>query len=247
MKVLDPHGAFVRHITGEGLEQYSSTGLALSPTSGNLVLINWRTKHVTEISVDGVVVKKFTSDEFREPTSIAVNRHGEIIVADTGLCKLLVFDCSGKLINKIGSKGDKPGQFRVISAVHSCGQTDEILVTDNRLQVFSRAGKFLHEIGGVNAAHDVSLTPGKSHSSRSHTRASYSGVARDADGNILATRTEKGKSPVVQVYTQDKRLKFEIDSFSDKLKRPSGVCIMRDGRVVVADLGNDCIKVYRYC
>lgn len=226
VKILGPQGSFSHHITGVGLEQHSSTGLALTP-SNNLMLINWRTKYITELDHEGVVVQKFTSSEFKEPTSIAVNRHGEVIVADTGLGKLLVFDATGQLICKIGSKGDKVGQFKVISAVY-VSQNDDILVTDTRVQVFNRAGKFVQEIG-----------------SGSKTKGQYGGVTMDSRGNILATRTEKGKS-FIQVFSPGKKLIFEIDSFNDKLKRPSGIAALPGGRVAVADLGNDCIKIFRY-
>lgn len=38
----------------------------------------------------------------------------------------------------------------------------------------------------------------------------------------------------------------EIDSHSSKLRRPSGIAVLADNHLVVVDLGNDCIKKYRY-
>ena len=226
IKILDSQGNFRCHLGGRGLEQHSSTGLALTP-DGNIAVVNWRTKFVTKLNYEGELLHKFTYPDFKEPTILAVNRHGEVIVADTGLCRLLVFDASGNFINKIGVKGDKPGQFKVITSLF-VSQNDEILVTDSRIQVFSRTGKFLQEIG-----------------SGSKTKGQYGGVTMDTHGNILATRTERGKS-FIQVFNPSKKLIFEIDSHDDKLRRPSGIAALSAGRLVVADLGNDCIKVFRY-
>lgn len=226
VKVLDTEGRFLGHISTHGLEQHSGTGMDLSPEQ-NLVILNWRTKHVTEINSDGDVVKKFTCPEFVEPTSVAVNSHGEAIVADNGIGKLLVFNNAGKLVNRIGHKGNKPGQFGLISSVYA-GPSDEIYVTDSRLQVFSRAGKYLHEI-----------------STKSGVKGQYGGVTLDDHGNILATRTEKGKC-FVQVFNKERKWLFDIDSDSERLKRPAGVATLHNQKVVVVDLGNDCIKVFRY-
>ena len=226
IKMLDNDGRFLQHIATHGLEQHSGTGMDLSPNQ-NLVVVNWRTKHVTEINIEGVVVKKFTSPEFIEPTSVAVNSHGETIVADNGIGKLLVFNSVGKLIGRIGQKGNKPGQFNLISSIYT-GPNNEIYVTDTRLQVFSRVGKFMYEI--------TSGTGVKGH---------YGGVTIDHQGNILATRTEKGKS-FVQVFNRDRKWLFNIDSDEDRLRRPSGLATLQNQKVIVVDLGNDCIKIFRY-
>jgi tripartite motif-containing protein 2/3 len=37
-----------------------------------------------------------------------------------------------------------------------------------------------------------------------------------------------------------------IDSHGCKLKRPTGLAVMSDRHLVVADIGNDCIKKFRY-
>ena len=225
IKILDSDLSFVRHIGSHGLEYHSGTGLATTP-QGNLMVVNWRTKYVTELNLQGEVVKKFTSERFEEPISIAVNSHGEIIVADNGLGKLLVYDPQGMLINEIGSKGDKQGQFKLITSIY-VASNDNILVTDTRLQVFSRGGNYLREIAPPTQ------------------KGTYGGVTMDSHGNILATRQEKGKSSVLY-YKGNGELCFVIDSDADKLKRPSGLATTEDGHVLVVDLGNNAIKRFRY-
>ncbi|XP_021366421.1 tripartite motif-containing protein 2-like isoform X1 [Mizuhopecten yessoensis] len=224
IKVIGPKGDFVGHLGPLGLENQSGTGLSLTP-DGNLALVNWRTKYITVVTKDGELVKKFSNPDFVEPIDIAVNSKGEFIVADNGANKVFIFDGNGKLNTTFGGKGDKEGQFKLMCAV-AVGKCDEILVADHRVQVFSKDGKFSRVI------------PDQS-------KGQFGGLNVDAGGFILATKTEKGKS-FVQVLNSSGKLQFCIDSFHDKLRRPSGLATTSDHHVYVVDLGNDCLKKYRY-
>lgn len=227
VKVLDGAGRFVRHLSETGLEQHSGTGMALT-SAGNLVLVNWRTKRVTEITTDGRLVQSFTSPDFVEPIAVAANSVGEIIVADNGVGKLFVFDVNGTFSRTVGGKGDKPGQLRLVSCIYS-DPKDELLVCDHRVQAFSRNGSFLFEFPRSDTS----------------TRSQYGGVTTDHLGNYLLTKSERGRC-FVQVYSPARQWLYNIDSFGDRLKRPSGLVAVGDGHVIVADLGNDCIKKFRY-
>ncbi|KAK3103348.1 hypothetical protein FSP39_018650 [Pinctada imbricata] len=139
IKVIDRDGD-IGHIGPKGLESQGGTGLALMP-DGNLVAINWRTKFVSIISKEGELLKQFTYPDFVEPTDVAANSRGEIIVADNGANKIFLFDSNGKPLTTFGGKGEKEGQFKLISAI-AVGKCDEILVADHRIQIFSKDGKF---------------------------------------------------------------------------------------------------------
>lgn len=227
VKVLDENLRLEQLITGHGLEQHSTTGMALA-NNGNLILINWRTKLVTERTLEGTIVKQFTSPEFVEPISVAVNSHNEIIVADNGVGKLFVFNETGSLLHVIGSKGNRPGQFKLISSVYAT-PGDDLIVCDHRLQMFSRSGQYIGELSASST--------GKG--------GTYGGVCVDKHGSYLATRSEKGRC-IVQVFTASRQWLFDVDSCDDRLKRPSGIVTNCDGHVYVVDLGNDCIKKFRY-
>lgn len=81
--------------------------------------------------------------------------------------------------------------------------------------------------------------------SSKHGAGHYTGVTVDIHGNILATRTDRGKY-FVEVHRTDEELIFFIDSHNDKLKRPSGLIATSDYKVHVCDLGNHSLKTYRY-
>ena len=42
------------------------------------------------------------------------------------------------------------------------------------------------------------------------------------------------------------KLQFWIDSDGSRLRRPAGLACSDDGSVLVVDLGNNCLKQYRY-
>ena len=223
IKVLDLQGNYLRQMANYGLEQRGGTGLTLTP-SNTLMVVNWRTKCVTELTTDGVVINKFTCTDFVEPVSLTVSREGDIFVADNGVNRVWVFNQQGKLTNTLGGKGDKDGQFKLITSMYTTAD-NKIIVTDNRIQVFSSSGKFLHRISGPTAM-----------------KGQYGGITVDCHGNYLATH--QGKS-IVQVFNSQKQWIFDIDSHADRLKRPSGL-VTKDGHVYIVDLGNDCVKKYRY-
>ncbi|KAL8584113.1 hypothetical protein ACOMHN_011728 [Nucella lapillus] len=224
VKVMTHNGDFLRALGPDGLESQSSTGLTLTP-DGHLAVVNWRTRAVTVLTVDGEVVRQFSNPALLEPIDIAINSRGEVIVADAGASKIFIFDPAGSLTTTFGSRGEKDAQFKLISAI-AVGKNDEILVADHRIQIFSKDGKFSRRL----------VDSGKGQ---------FGGLCVDPNGHILATRTERGRS-FVQVLSGGGKPLYTLDSQGDKLKRPSGLAVLPDFRLLVADLGNDCVKKYRY-
>ncbi|KAL3268863.1 hypothetical protein HHI36_007952 [Cryptolaemus montrouzieri] len=224
IKVLDKNLMFIKHITNEGLLGRSCTGIALS--NNGLTVINWRTKYITEMTPDGNTVKSFTHAGFSEPIDIAVDRtYGHILVADNGTSCIFVFDDDGKFLFQVGSKDI----FNSISSV-AIGPAGEIIVADSKVQLFSAKGDFLKVI------YDGGKGKGR-----------YGGLSVDSENRILASRSDhKGKSYLQILSMAEENLNSCIDSQNSKLKRPSGVAVTADNHVIVVDLGNNCIKKYRY-
>lgn len=289
---------FVSHIEGECLGNKSATGIALNMNGSSLLVSNWRTKYITEIELNGNFLRHFTHNDFVEPTYLAVNSKGEILVADNGAKCIFIFHQSGLLARKIeassssssssalparekaaikseestgkissSSKDHKSHSkmkhsnsltkttstaatttaatvtsvtsnsnvttvtgvsFGVIGAL-AVGANDEIIIADSIIHVLSSNGQVMRQI----------YPEGKG-------RGSYGGVATDGKGHLVATRVEKTKS-FIQVFEYNSgQLKFVINSSEAKLKRPSSIATTNEFHVIVVDLGNDCIKKYRY-
>ena len=196
------------------------------------MVINWRTKTVTEISLDGHTIGSFSHDDLKEPIDLAIDQDGQVLVADNGVGAVLVFESSGKLLQTIGSRGTKQGQFKDLSAVtvapkrrhHRC-----------RLAPFkfsgpreSLSGKFIRK-ERARVATEVSLAT--------------------AMGFWLPLGREKAKS-FIQVFRltgdQSGSLYSTIDSHGCKMKRPTGLAVMNDRHLVVVDIASDCVRKYRY-
>ncbi|CAH0554867.1 unnamed protein product [Brassicogethes aeneus] len=224
IKVLNEDMEFVKHITNDGLLGRSCTGIAIS--NDGLVVVNWRTKFITEMTTDGETLKSFTYNAFQEPIDLAVDKsYGHVLVADNGMSCVFVFDAEGKILFKVGKKGT----FNLISSV-TVGPLGEIVVADSRIQVFSAKGDFM----------EVLYDEGKG-------KGRYGGIVVDSDSKILASRTEqKGKAYVQLLSLTDNNLNNAIDSNENKLKRASGVAVTNDNHVIVVDLGNNCVKKYLY-
>lgn len=226
---------FVAHIEGHGLENKSATGIALTISGESLLVSNWRNKNITEVNFRGEFIRNFSHRDFVEPTYLAVNSRGEIIVADNGAKCVFIFHPSGKLSRKISAEPTSPSInkrnmtfFGVIEAL-AIGPNDEVIIADSKIQIFSAEGEPLREI----------FSEGK-------LRGHYGGIAFDEKGHLVATRVEKTKS-FIQVFEYSSgQLKFVINSNEAKLKRPSGLATTNDYHCIVVDLGNDCIKKYRY-
>ncbi|XP_046745215.1 tripartite motif-containing protein 2-like isoform X2 [Diprion similis] len=219
--VLNHDLEFQRHITNEGLDGRSCTGIAISEQG--LVVINWRTRTVTEMTSFGDTIRSFSYNGFQEPIDVAVDRsYGHVLVADNGQSCVFVFDCDGKMLFQVG----KRNTFKLISSV-TVGPAGEILVADSRIQVFSAKGDFSEEI----------YAEGKGR---------YGSIAVDTDGKIVGSRCDKGRSVIHVLKLGGGTLLTEIDSHSSKLRRPSGIAILPNHHLVVVDLGNDCLKKYRY-
>ena len=170
----------------------------------------------------------FTHDDFKEPIDIALDLDDNVVIADNGIGSVLVFETSGKLLKTIGSRGNGRGQFKDISAV-TVAPNGDILVADSRIQVFNSNGDFVREI----------YPQGKG-------KGRYGGLVCDKHGFLLATRTEKAKS-FIQVFKLGTGSLYSlIDSHGCKMKRPTGLAVMQDRHLVVVDIGNDCVRKYRY-
>uniref|UniRef100_A0A0A9XTU7 Tripartite motif-containing protein 3 n=2 Tax=Lygus hesperus TaxID=30085 RepID=A0A0A9XTU7_LYGHE len=241
--------SLVRHIENNCLAGRSCTGVAcwspLNSTTSNcdtppkwdeqnslsswLVVVNWRTKTITRLTSEGMTIDSWTYSEFVEPIDVAVDPvFGHILVADNGPSCVFVFDELGKFLFQLGSKGNKKGCFNLISSV-TVGSEGQIVVADSRIQVFSAKGDFLQEINPDAKG-----------------KGKYGGLAADEEGRVLGSRTEKGRSYVQVVDLSTGEELSTLDSHDSKLKRPSGITAVANRYAVVVDLGNDCVKKYRY-
>nr|XP_046911252.1 tripartite motif-containing protein 2-like isoform X2 [Dermatophagoides farinae]XP_046911253.1 tripartite motif-containing protein 2-like isoform X2 [Dermatophagoides farinae]XP_046911254.1 tripartite motif-containing protein 2-like isoform X2 [Dermatophagoides farinae] len=226
------------HMEEKHFENRAATGIAFCVNSRSLLVTNWRTKNIVKIDCDGRFIGKFGHSELLEPTCIAVNPNsGQILVADNSSNAIFLFQTNGEFVKKITTwvnpNTKKTESLGEINGLCFHPETNDIIVSSEKLLIYSHDGEF--------------IKPLCSDSSNGKSKNRFYGVAVDKANNLLAARADKSRN-IIQVIDYDSGLlKFSIDSNDAKLKRPSCLALTNDDHVIVVDLGNDCIKKYRYC
>ena len=137
--VLDCALRHRRYIQGvAGLEERGAVGLALSGGGESLVVVNWRTRQLTELrttcTTDDAVIRQVTLSTLQEPTAVASMSDGRLVVADNAVGCVSVIDNSGNETRLVGTKSSSPGHLHLVNAVY-CTPNNDVIVCDHRLQV----------------------------------------------------------------------------------------------------------------
>ena len=221
-----------RCIVSDCLSQRAATGMSLTCSQSSLHVVNWRTRRVSRLSTDtGSTLHSFDCDEFIEPTSLSVdNDDGTIFVADNGAHAIFVFTLCGQLMRKIELMDSGSSRSDLITCIYAVSFRQELLVCDHRVRAFSYIGEFLYELPAGD----------------SKGRGQYGGVVVDGNGRYLVSRSERGRA-LIQVFANDRHWMYSIECETrSRLRRPAGLDVNNDGHVFVADLGNNCVRQFRY-
>ena len=141
IQVLTRDGIFLRKFGGHQGQLKSPEYIAIKD---NILYITDSKKNSVQIfTADGVFVrsigKKGTqAGQLRQPTGIAVDNEGNVIVCDKGNQRVQIFDNNGNFMHLFGSRGDIPGQFKQPEgiAITSQGQIIVSDVENNCVQIF---------------------------------------------------------------------------------------------------------------
>lgn len=146
--------------------------------------------------------------------------------------------------NNITQKEDTIEPFGVIRGI-AIGPDDELIVADEcRVRVLQPGDEYVFKRELF-----VQSRPGSHHHHATPHNGRLCSMTYDAQSRQLltlhTTATNSGLPYIQIVDYQTGKTKFIIDSFDSKLIRPS--CLATHGQhVIVTDLGNDCIKKYRF-
>ncbi|XP_071439377.1 tripartite motif-containing protein 2-like [Hetaerina americana] len=224
IKVLTTDLEFIRHIECEDLAGRSCTGVALvrKPDNGketngkknpcNLVLVNWRTKVISEITLDGETVRSFSYPSFVEPVAVAVDSRGHILVADNGTASVIAFDAEGKVLFVIGGKIKSDETGEKVSSSRTQGATASSRPTHgHRAGIGSSSSAVERSKGYFGLISSVAIGPAdeiivsdsriKIFSSsgeylrdvETHGRGKYGAATVDSGGRLIAIHSEKSR------------------------------------------------------
>ena len=89
------------------------------------------------------------------PLGVFVTADSQLFVLDSGNHRIAVFDRSGKMLRKFGSKGQDDGQLMECEGISVHPSSAQVFVTDHnnhRVSVFDSKGQFLRSFGSEGAA-----------------------------------------------------------------------------------------------
>jgi DNA-binding beta-propeller fold protein YncE len=164
--------------------------------------------------------------EVKAPRGLAVDKDGNIYVADTEHQRVVVFDKDGKLIHAWGKQGKDPGDFVAPEDIE-VGPDGHIYVLDSslaRIQVFTPDGQLLGTVGKGGWCSPAGFTIGP-------------------DGMVYVADTCTSR---IVKYTPTGEQKAEFTGGTDanaRFDQPVDVAVGPDGTIYVADLHQRVVKV----
>ncbi|XP_070546615.1 tripartite motif-containing protein 3-like [Ptychodera flava] len=238
VQITDKNGNFKSSFTfTEFPEVFFPIDVTIS-TKDEYVMTDGKNKQVVVSDENGSLIKCF-GEEVKNPGSVAISPvDGSVYISDwewsvedtdeRGHCiKKYTHDFQyvksfGNLITKLGhSKG--PNYLTV-------DNNGNVFVSDFNnccIQVYNPDGHLMYSFGSFD------ISDGKLNGPR--------GIAFDKEGSLYVS--DEGNSSV-QKFDKSGKFICRIDQPEDDLKQPQGLAVTEDMDIVVADWGNDCLKVF---
>ncbi len=202
--------------------------------NGSILVADSELKRIVRLSIDGKTLGSFGEGVLSRPTGLvrdAVNKR--IYVVDTREHNIKVFDDDGDLIDVLGYKGDRAGEFN--APTHITLSKDRLYVTDTlnaRIQVLDLDGEPLSVIG-KRGLYLGNLTRPK-------------GVAVDADDNVYIVESYYDH---LLVFDSKGKFLLPIGGTGNGVGQfylPSGVWKDDMGRIYVADMYNGRVMILQF-
>lgn len=218
-------------------------GVAIDSAGRLFVADTWNGR-IQVFAADGSFVRKWgyfntTHDELGDPLSLfgprglAIDLSGNLLVADTGNKRILLFTPEGELVRQVGGGGVTLGRFEEPTAVAVDPNDGSIFVADSWNQRIQKLDGMLQPLAEW---------PVPSWGSRQLYHKPYVAVA--GNGDVYATDPENFR---VLVYNSAGGLKAAFGSFGVEMNRfalPTGIAWdAATNRVLVADADNQRVQI----
>jgi DNA-binding beta-propeller fold protein YncE len=219
----------------EGYRRFAApTGIAIGPV-GRIFVADADLKQVFVLDLQGKGVGSIGEGVLERPTGLAWDpAEGLLYVADTQDHQIKVFDLTGRLVKRIGRRGEGPGEFNY--PIYLALSEGKLFVTDSmnaRVQVISLDDSEPPLIIGERGVKLGNFVRPK-------------GVAVDSESNIYVV-----ESYYDHLLIFDKQARFLLPiggagKEAGTFYLPSGVWVDRRNRVFVADTFNGRIAVFQF-
>ena len=212
-------------------KDYTTVDMTLDPSKGlfycmeildeNDTLVNG--KNILVFNLEGYLKHTYTPTNITNAYCIAINKQGEMVVSDVGKKCLHKVDTEGNFLSSMGDI-KSPGYIAM-------NEDDSMIVPDKDsdcIYIFNSDGTVRHKFGSSGSGKGQLKQPW--------------GVASDGEYILVS----EGGNKRIQVFSSEGIFVSMIEGSDDPLWEPSGLAVTKDGHVYAADLGNHCIKKYRY-
>ncbi len=232
---FDRHDNSYQLLRGEnGLDLPSPVALA-TDADGNVFVTDSKLAKIFIIRHDSNFIEPFELDtELKRPTGISIEPEtGDIYLVDTAQHQILVFDSSGKLINRFGKHGVLAGEFNYPTMISQRYGT--LFVTDSlnyRIQLFDLDGEYLSSFGEAGQSTGYQARP--------------KGVATDEDGNIYVVDSLLNNVQLFDASGQYLMTIGEQGQRPGQFWLPTGIYISPQQKIYVADSHNHRVQVFHY-
>ena len=170
---------------------------------------------------------------FMWPTSIALDREGNVYVSDEWLNRISIFSKDGDFLGKWEEReGDGDGEMNRPSGM-AFDKDDNVFIVDSlnhRVQKFTKDGKFLAKWGRQGSGDGEFNMPW--------------GIDIDGQGNVYVADWRNDR---IQKFDSDGNFLMKFGSSGSgegEFNRPTDVAVDKDGIIYVADWLNDRIQVF---
>nr|XP_006820072.1 PREDICTED: tripartite motif-containing protein 2-like [Saccoglossus kowalevskii] len=233
LQLLTLDGKHKRMIQFTGFNKPFCPHCAAESQDGNYFITDDDNKQVVVCNNNFELIRCFGSGKLTSPRGISISPvNGRVYVVDMSSHCIRIYNQDGGYINSFGSQGDGDCQFHYPWGI-TTDSKGNLIVADSwnhRIQVLTGEGEFLFKFGSRGNSDGQLQYP--------------LGVATDTDGYVYVS--ENGNKRVLK-YDSHGQFVCRIDSPADGLWFPHGICVTNDkpfGKVVVADKGNHCIKIF---
>lgn len=240
-----PTGSFVTEWGGQGNApgQFNEPwGIAVDKEGQVFVADTWNHR-VEKFDSDGKFILQWgtfgdgvkeplTPSQFYGPRAVAIDPDGNVWVTDTGNKRVLKFDPNGQSLGQFGSAGADPGQFLEPVGIAS-DSSGNIFVADTWNQRIQKFDKDFNPIQQWT----VEAWDGQSVVNKPYLATDSAGnlYASDPEGYRIIKFSNDGKVLAVWGTRGDSLGTFEL---------PTGVTVGPDGKIYVADAGNNRILIF---
>jgi RHS repeat-associated protein len=192
------------------------------------------------------------SGQFKEPSALAEDSKGDLLVADTGNNRVQVFNSKNEYQKQFGKEGTAGGQFKEPKGI-AVASSGNIFVSDgvnNRVEKFSEKGEFLATFGfGVSNGEEkfeICTTSCRAGNGVEGAGALHTprGIAVAASGNVwvvdwINARIEEFKESGEYITTIGSK-----GTGNGQFNQPKGIAIDPTGGIWVADATLDRIQEF---